>query len=796
MREFKSGLISSDKLLKSRLFNRIKHRCFAGLKTLFTLAGLTLALALALTPVTAQAQSTDEGLSEGAVSSLLSQVQERPISLFLGLPVVTDGFEVFDPDGKGETFEITATNAQFAGQALGDLVFAGVADDHSLSLSLDLLPVAQSYWTDRPSVIDAEALTLEVSIDQRTANFERIALAGSNLRFADASDPEASFFGLDSLSLSIDDAEGQERLLADIDLQGAVFQIEGERLLDIESLSGAFQSPRARGKFLHEELNYGMTTSMLVLAGLIDPVLIVPDLLERWAPLFEQTPIDLDSSLTLGPVQLRRYNFAGNDIYVDLSGMTLESVFDAASNDSLARFDLGSGSVGLMAFGSDDTFELASFEGGRLDASTLQTAGTDSRFIAEIMRALAGDIRTAVAAGGEGDPLAALTPALIRHGAALLDGALEQLERTEQSLSLAGLSVAVSPEPGAPRVSLDEALLSSVVDYSGDQDVQETIFALRGLSGDVAGLGWGGRIGGFELRSVNSNVLTVFRDILSGLVVEQVSMGDGIRLALATYLPSLSVAITDVEVAGALPGGDAGFDVQLGKFGLGFETSNLASDRARLGLLLEQSGLNLDLRGDWDLDPTMLALFLGEGDAPGLLPQDIRLEAGIERIPMEQVLTIADTILLPVSDLTQAADLDIQALTMSGFALVSPFFSSPPSLVVAPSYVRGGLVGAEAAGEVVISPLAEPNFGEGQIDLRVTGLGALKQMVEGQMEALSGDDSDEARSTLDLLSQLVGLSMLMDSLGIPAEDEDALDFVIEVPLGAPINVNGYPVGGN
>ena len=90
------------------------------------------------------------------------------------------------------------------------------------------------------------------------------------------------------------------------------------------------------------------TTSMLVLAGLIDPVLIVPDLLERWAPLFEQTPIDLDSSLTLGPVQLRRYNFAGNDIYVDLSGMTLESVFDAASNDSLARFDLGSGSVGLL----------------------------------------------------------------------------------------------------------------------------------------------------------------------------------------------------------------------------------------------------------------------------------------------------------------------------------------------------------------------------------------------------------------------------------------------------------------
>ncbi len=789
MRANTSGLISSGNPLDSRLFRRISHRCAVGLATLFTLAGL------ALSPAAVQAQSDDTGLSEGAVSSLLSQVQERPISLFLGLPVVTDGFEVFDPEGKGTTFEITAANASFAGQALGDLVFAGVADDHSLSLSLDLLPLAQSYWTDRASVVDAETLTLEVSIDQRTANFDRMALAGSNLRFADASDPEASFFGLDSFSLSIDDAEGQERLLADIDLQGAVFQIEGERLVDIESLSGAFQSQRERGKFLHEELNYGVTTSMLVLAGLIDPILIVPDLLERWAPLFEQTPIDLNSSLTLGPVKLRGYNVAGNDVYVDLSGVTLESDFDAASNDSLARFELGSGVVGLMALGSDDTFELASFEGGQVEASSLQTAGTDSRFIAEIMRALAGDIRTAVAAS-EGDPMEALTPALIRHGAALLDGALEQLERTEQSISLAGLSLAVSPEPGAPRVALDEALLSSVVDYSGDQDVQETIFALRGLSGDVAALGWGGRIGGFELRSVNSNVLTVFRDILSGLVVEQVSMGDGIRLALATYLPSLSVAITDVEVAGALPGGDAGFDVQLGKFGLGFETSNLASDRARLGLLLEQSGLNLDLRGDWDLDPTMLALFLGEGDAPGLLPQDIRLEAGIERIPMEQVLTIADTILLPVSDLTQAADLDIQALTMSGFALVSPFFSSPPSLVVAPSYVRGGLVGAEASGEVVISPLAEPNFGEGQVDLRVTGLGALKQLVEGQMAALSEDDSDEARSTLDLLSQLVGLSMLMDSLGIPVEDEDALDFVLEVPLGAPINVNGYPVGGN
>ena len=96
--------------------------------------------------------------------------------------------------------------------------------------------------------------------------------------------------------------------------------------------------------------------------------------------------------------------------------------------------------------------------------------------------------------------------------------------------------------------------------------------------------------------------------------------------------------------------------------------------------MLEQSGLNLT-SSDWDLDPTMLAV---PRRGLGLLPQDIRLEAGIERIPMEQVLTIADTILLPVSDLTQAADLDIQALTMSGFALVSPFFSP----VVAPSYAR------------------------------------------------------------------------------------------------------------
>ena len=277
--------------------------------------------AVTLSPAAAQAQSDDKGLSEGAVSSLLNQVQERPISLFLGLPVVTDGFDVFDPDGKGTTFEITAANARFAGQALGDLVFAGLADDHSLSLSLDLLPLAQTYWTDRASVIDAEALTLDVSIDQRTANFDGIALAGTNLRFADASDPDTSFFGLDSFSLSIDDAEGQKRLLADIALQGAVFQIDGKRLLDIESLSGTFQSQRMRGKFLHEELNYGLTTSMLALAGLIDPIIIVPDLLERWAPLFEQPPIDLNSNLSIGPVKLLGFNIAGSDIYVDLNGL-------------------------------------------------------------------------------------------------------------------------------------------------------------------------------------------------------------------------------------------------------------------------------------------------------------------------------------------------------------------------------------------------------------------------------------------------------------------------------------------
>ena len=49
------------------------------------------------------------------------------------------------------------------------------------------------------------------------------------------------------------------------------------------------------------------------------------------------------------------------------------------------------------------------------------------------------------------------------------------------------------------------------------------------------------------------------------------------------------------------------------------------------------------------------------------------------------------------------------------------------------------------------------------------------------------DDPDEAHAR-----RAEGLSMLMDSLGIP-EDEDAR-FVIEVPLGAPINVNGYQGG--
>ena len=192
MREFKPGLISSDKLLKSRLFNRIKHRCFAGLKTLFTLAGLTLALALALTPVTAQAQSTDEGLSEGAVSSLLSKVQERPISLFLGL-LCHRRLRGLRPRRQGRDLRNHRDQCPVcrSGAGRSGLCRCGRRPQ----------PVAQprpaarrtSYWTDRPSVIDAEALTLEVSIEQRKANFERIA--GSNLRFADASDPGSFWLG-------------------------------------------------------------------------------------------------------------------------------------------------------------------------------------------------------------------------------------------------------------------------------------------------------------------------------------------------------------------------------------------------------------------------------------------------------------------------------------------------------------------------------------------------------------------------------------------------------------------------
>ena len=93
MRATLQGISSGDPL-GSRLFHRASHRCAVGLATHWHThrrrAGT----------VRRHRPERRRGLA------LLGQVQEQPISLFLGLPVLTDSFEVFDPEGKGTTFEI------------------------------------------------------------------------------------------------------------------------------------------------------------------------------------------------------------------------------------------------------------------------------------------------------------------------------------------------------------------------------------------------------------------------------------------------------------------------------------------------------------------------------------------------------------------------------------------------------------------------------------------------------------------------------------------------------------------
>ncbi len=738
-------------------------------------------------------------LSSTEVAALLEQVQQHPISLFLSLPVTADTFIVKAADDEGadqaEAFEITAPNVKLGERALGDLVFNAVAHDNGLLVSMDLLPLLSGYFEGIDSTIDANALNLKLVIDQGSTHFSQLSLEmhGFRLTHADGT-PERSVLSLDHLNFAIDDADGQVLIETSFDVQGLSLIIDGKPVIELDSLQGSFQSPRALGKFLHEELNHGVKLGLASLAGLADPVDIIPDLLERWAPMFEMEPVAQQSTLSMGPLSIYTN---GSKVKWHLEGLSARGDFDPVASEARTEIQLAKLRTDLIDVEADKNVTLLYWDGAEVTSLLRHKPGKDNRFIADILRATAADLRVVYAeAEDEAGRVLGLIAVIGHHGKDLIDGVISRQDRNWQETTISSVNADFSSVAMPLRAGLEQITITSDLDFSTGTDVQSISLSLQGVEIDGPEAGWSVTLGEHRYETQVTGLLTAFRGRLNSLASGEITMGDFVRVGLAVYLPAFSISFDDLAVQSKVPERDANFDLRLDRVELAFDVNNPLTDDARLGLRFEQSGVNLALEGEFNIDSSILDLALGRDGEPGLLPNDIHLEVALDAISMGQLLAVADTITLPLDEAEDISEVFEERLGLYGVALLSPFLSAPPNLVVSPSYIRGGLVEAEAKGSFAISPLSPPTFAEGQTEIRVTGLGALTQLAQEQSAALNAIGTDQAQASIQLLSQVIGLAMVASSLGVPEADGDVLSFVLEASSGSPLTINGLPLDMN
>jgi len=230
----------------------------------------------------------------------------------------------------------------------------------------------------------------------------------------------------------------------------------------------------------------------------------------------------------------------------------------------------------------------------------------------------------------------------------------------------------------------------------------------------------------------------------------------------------------------------------LASAGLSLTAHDMNSDQARYSQRVAMSGLDISIDGEVPAHPAIVDLILGSGDELGLLPTDAEIVVELADLPMSMILGIADNVSLPPIEEMMSDDFDPTTLGLAGMALLSPILSSPPAVVVKPSQISGGLIQATAEGRVEVSPFTEPNRAIGSVVMRLSGVADVQAKVAQLMGELSQEDSRDAREAVEQLQQLMGLVGMASGFGIPTDD-GALEFIIDVPAGAPANINGLPI---
>jgi len=251
------------------------------------------------------------------------------------------------------------------------------------------------------------------------------------------------------------------------------------------------------------------------------------------------------------------------------------------------------------------------------------------------------------------------------------------------------------------------------------------------------------------------------------------------------------VGVKDLFGYTSTPTGMGEVSVALDSADIDFSTADMRTDQARISQLIAFAGLDVVFTDEFMFDPVLVDLVLNP-DGRGLLPTDATIQVDLTDIPMAMILSIASNVMLPPIETMVEPDFDPTSLALAGAALVSPLLGSPPSLVVQPSDISGGMVELTASGRVDIAPLVPPNYSVGSVTIRVSGVADAQAKVQGILDEIANDPDSAFPDTYETLQQILGGLAIASGFGIPASD-GALEFILDIPAGEPASINGLPI---
>ena len=732
-------------------------------------------------------------MSSAKVESVLTAMMDQPVSLFLGVPIDFDTLTATASDGSESAHEVVFGNANIAGLPLGDLSMAAkVEASGSLSLTADLAALLGGMAGTIGTTFEAETLRLTMTINPEALSTERLTLTADNILAGDPGNEATDYLRFDGAVFMFDERKNSPTSSFDFGIDNLAFAIDGEELVSLETLGLSFEMANTPGWFLQQEINAGIMQFFMVEAGAVTPMEGIANLIDRLVPLFETQQVDAKGSFDVGALALNDVDLLDSDGRVLFDGMSVNWSYDHDGQISQTAGDIGRLQVLAENYWSDEgrEYALLDFEGGALSATTTYAQPYDLQPLAGVLSGVSESIR------GMGieefiDPDMAMIGLYLGAAGPLLDWTVATLDDSDLKLALGALTIEI-PESSdeSLKLALQGIDFLSLVDFDAEGDLQELSASLYGLEVILP------EPIGFSAGEISASYLvhdsfTAIKDAVVSLQENTLTLADGIQFALGVYLPDLLVGVKDVSFYAQTPTQMGEADVYLGSADISFTTQDMQSDQAKISQLIAYSGLKVNFTDEIMFDPTLVDLVLGK-NGPGLLPSDATVQVDLAEIPMEMILAIAGNVQLPPLDVMLSPDFDPTSLAMAGAALLSPILASPPSLVLQPSNISGGMVELTASGELAINPLMPPNYAVGSVTIRVSGVAEAQQQVGELLGAIDSGEVEAYPDTYETLQQIVGGLAIAGGFGIPADD-GALEFILDLPMGEPANINGLPI---